>query len=239
MDGLSGRLGAPQTRSCAVRSAGSVTSRVTGCGWQHCRDWFRGAGGARQDSPAAGMASAHAASGRSVGPIGAGSVFPNGMILSGAATGRPRASGCTPPTTFPNSPAGSPGPVRARLRAGHYPARGDDQKRRGRHRRPGMGPRLCHTAATRAQDGQDRRRHRLGPGRPGVCPAAHPGRAHGHDVRAGRPHRRAAAVRDSRLPVGETPSGPAAGADARGGYPVPRRGRGGHRPGRHRSAAMR
>jgi hypothetical protein len=36
-----------RTRSCAVRSAGSVTSRATGCGWQHCRDWFPAAGGAR------------------------------------------------------------------------------------------------------------------------------------------------------------------------------------------------
>ena len=39
-----------------------------------------------------------------------GALFPNGTILSGAATGRPRASGCTSPTTFPSSPAGSARP---------------------------------------------------------------------------------------------------------------------------------
>ena len=39
-----------------------------------------------------------------------GALFPNGTILSGAATGRPRANGCTSPTTFPSSPAGSARP---------------------------------------------------------------------------------------------------------------------------------
>ena len=33
--------------------------------------------------------------------------------------------------------------------------------------------------------GPDRRRHRLRPRRAGLCPAAHPGRARGHGVRAG------------------------------------------------------
>ena len=29
-----------RTRRFAARSAGSATSRATGSGWQHCRDWF-------------------------------------------------------------------------------------------------------------------------------------------------------------------------------------------------------
>ena len=62
-----------------------------------------------------------------------------------------------------------------------------------------------------------------GPDRAGRGTAADPGRAHGRRVRAGRPDRRAAAVRHPRVQDGEAPSGPAARADAGGGHQVPYR----------------
>src|ERR1700733_4413979 len=36
-----------RTRCCAVRSAGSATSRATGCGWRLCPGWFSRIGGVR------------------------------------------------------------------------------------------------------------------------------------------------------------------------------------------------
>ena len=63
--------------------------------------------------------------------------------------------------------------------------------------------RLRQAAAARAALRQDRRRHRLRPGRPGRRPAAHPGRAHGRGLRARRPHRRPAALRHPRVQDGE------------------------------------
>ncbi len=56
---------------------------------------------------------------------------------------------------------------------------------------------------------------RLGPVRAGGGAAAHPRRARGRRVRAGRPHRRPAALRHPRVQDGEAPPRPSARADAR------------------------
>ena len=59
-----------------------------------------------------------------------------------------------------------PGAVRGRVRARHQRAAGHDQADRGRDRRPRVGGRLAHAAASRAaQDGQARRGRRLRAGR--------------------------------------------------------------------------
>ena len=76
---------------------------------------------------------------------------------------------------------------------------------------------------------------RLRAGRAGRGAAAHPGRARGHGVRAGRRARRPAALRDSRVQDGEAAPGPAAGADAGRGHRVPLRGE--RRRGRDRRPA--
>ena len=60
------------------------------------------------------------------------------------------------------------------------------------------------------EDRQDGRGRRVGAGRARRGPAAHAGRARRHGVRAGRPDRRAAALRDPRVQDGEVPARPAA-----------------------------
>ena len=57
-----------------------------------------------------------------------------------------------------------------------------------------------------------------GPGGPGRRAAADPRRAHGHGVRARRPHRRPAALRHPRVQDGEAPHRPPAGADGGRGH---------------------
>ena len=116
-----------------------------------------------------------------------------------------------------------PGAVRGGVRARHQPAAGDDQERRGRHHRPGLGRGWVAAAAARAADRQDRRGRRLRPRGPGRRPAAHPGRARRRGVRARRPHRRPAAVRHPRVQDGEAAHRPAPRADARRGHRVPHR----------------
>ena len=85
------------------------------------------------------------------------------------------------------------------------------------------------------QDGQEGRGRRVGPGRAGRRPAAHARRPRRHGVRAGRPDRRAAALRHPRVQDGEVPSRPAPGPDGGRGHRVPA----GHerRHGHHRRAA--
>ena len=63
--------------------------------------------------------------------------------------------------------------------------------------------------------------HRLGPGRPGRGPAAHPCRAPRHRLRAGRSHRWTAAVRHPRVQDGEAGPRPSPGPDAGRGHRVP------------------
>ena len=71
---------------------------------------------------------------------------------------------------------------------------------------------------------QDRRRRRLGSRGPGGRAAAHPRRAHGRRLRAGRPARWPAALRHPRVQDGEVGPRPAAGPDADGGDPIFRSG---------------
>ena len=63
---------------------------------------------------------------------------------------------------------------------------------------------------------------RLGPGRPGRRPAAHPRRPRRRRARAGRPHRRAAALRHPRVQDGEAPPRAPPRPDAGRGHRVPR-----------------
>ena len=86
--------------------------------------------------------------------------------------------------------------------------------------------------------GQPRRRRRLGPGRPGRRPAADPGRARRHRVRARRPPRRAAALRHPGLQDAQGHHRPAARRRcAAEGTDVPRQHR--HRPRRRRRGCAR
>ena len=71
------------------------------------------------------------------------------------------------------------------------------------------------------EDRQARRRRRLGPGGPRLRAAARARRPRRGGVREERPHRRAAALRHSRLQDGEAPDRPADGADVGRGRGVP------------------
>ena len=75
------------------------------------------------------------------------------------------------------------------------------------------------------EDGQEGRRRRVGPGGARRGPAAHPGRPRRHGVRAGRPDRRAAALRHPRVQDGEVPARPAPGPDGGRGHRVQGRAR--------------
>ena len=71
--------------------------------------------------------------------------------------------------------------------------------------------------------GKTRRRRRVGSGWAGRRSAAHPRRSFGDGVRAGRSHRRPAALRHPGIQDGEAPHRPPARADGRRGHRVPRR----------------
>ena len=114
-----------------------------------------------------------------------------------------------------------PGAVRGGVHAQHQQRSGRHQVDRALHHRQGLGGRLGRAAAAGAQDRQARRRRRLGPGGPGVRAAARARRPRRRAVREGRPHRRAAALRHSRLQDGEAPDRPAHGADVERGRRVP------------------
>ena len=122
-----------------------------------------------------------------------------------------------------------PGAVRSGVHAQHQQRSGRHQVDRARHHRQGLGGRLGRAAAAGAQDRQERRGRRLGPGGPRVRAAARARRPRRHGVREGRPHRRPAALRHSRLQDGEALDRPAHGADAAEGVEF--------RPGRRTSAA--
>ena len=96
-----------------------------------------------------------------------------------------------------------PAPCEAACVLGINQRPGDDQAGRGRDHRPRLRRGLGPPAAARAQHRQDGRRRRLRPRRAGRRAAAHPRRARRHRVRAGRPHRRAAALRHPRVQDGE------------------------------------
>ena len=69
--------------------------------------------------------------------------------------------------------------------------------------------------------GKQGRGRRFGPGRPRRRPAAHPRRPRRRGVRAGRPHRRTAALRHPRVQDGEAPPRSAPRADGGRGHRVP------------------
>ena len=74
--------------------------------------------------------------------------FRSGTTWCGAAIGTKRWSGCTRPTTSRSSRAGCARRLRDRLCRGHQPRPGDDQERRGRDHRQGVGRAPGHPAAT-------------------------------------------------------------------------------------------
>ena len=76
-----------------------------------------------------------------------------------------------------------PGAVRGGVCAGHQPARGHHQERRGGHRRPGLGGRFHAAAAAGPAVRADGRGDRLRAHRAGRGTAADAGRAHGRRVR--------------------------------------------------------
>ena len=107
---------------------------------------------------------------------------------------RPRAYSGSTPTRSPSS--------RSKCRSSTTPGpRGAGSRRSRRRRRPARGSPSS------------------GPARPASPPpSSSPGRARRHRVRAGRPHRRAAALRHPRVQDGEAPPRPAAGPDAGRGH---------------------
>ena len=131
-----------------------------------------------------------------------------------------------------------PGAVRAGVRARHQPGSGDDQADRAGDHRPRLRRRLCGAAAAGQADRKDGRRGGFRPGGSGRRSAADPRRSHRHRVRAGGPHRRAAALRHPGIQDGKACPRPAPGPDAGRGHRVPRRR---ERRGRHhrRTAARR
>ena len=122
--------------------------------------------------------------------------------------------------------AAVPGSVRDGLRGGDQPRSGDDQERRGRDHRQGVGRAPGQAAGPRLADRQDRRRDRLRPGRPGRRAAADPGRSHGRRLRARRRAGRPDALRHPRVQDGEGGPRPPDPADAGRGHQLPLRRRG-------------
>ena len=117
-----------------------------------------------------------------------------------------------------------PAPVRGRLRARHQPGPGHHQAGRGGDHRPGLGRGLGRArAAVGAAPARRSPSIGSGPGRPGRRPAAHPRRPRRRRLRAGRPHRRPAALRHPRVQDGEAPPRPPPRADGGRGHRVPRR----------------
>ncbi len=96
-----------------------------------------------------------------------------------------------------------PGAVRGRVRARHQQRSGHDQVDRGLDYRARVRRRLGHRPSARHSHRQAGRRRRIGAGRPGGRRPAEPRRALGDGVRACRSHRRADALRHSRVQDGE------------------------------------
>ena len=119
-----------------------------------------------------------------------------------------------------------PRAVRGVLHAEHRRQPGHHQDDRMRHRRSRLGGGLDPAAGRREEDRQARRGRRLRPGGHGLRPAAGARRPCRDAVREGRPHRRPAALRHSRLQDGEAPHRPPHAADGGRGRRVPHRRRG-------------
>ena len=122
-------------------------------------------------------------------------------------------SGSTPPTTSPSSPGGcARRRARGRACSASTPTR-HHRAHRVRDRRAGLGRGLGDPAGARGAHRQVGGRGGVGPGRPGLRPAAGPGRPRRGGLRAGRAARGAAALRDPRVQDGEgrprPPPGPA------------------------------
>ena len=122
-----------------------------------------------------------------------------------------RSIGCTRPTTFRSSPAGS-ARRRAKARACSASTTSRSRSRRSRSsiidRAFDEGWVVARPPARAHR--QARRGRRLGPGRPRRRRSAEPRRPPRHGVRARRSHRRAAALRHSRVQAGEAlPRSPA------------------------------
>ena len=118
-----------------------------------------------------------------------------------------------------------PAPCEGGLRPRHQRRPGHHRAGRVRDRRAGLRRGLGRPQVRREPHGQVGGRGGLGPGGPGLRPAAGPGRSHGGGLRAGRAARGPAALRHPRVQDGEgrprPPSGPAGGR--RGDLPVLRR----------------
>ena len=109
-----------------------------------------------------------------------------------------------------------PGAVRGRVRARHQRRPGHDQAGRGRDHRPGLGRGLGRArSAPSVRTGK--RVAVIGSGPAGLAAAQQltPRRPRRGRARAGRPHRRPAALRHPRVQDGEAPPRPAPGPDAR------------------------
>ena len=103
----------------------------------------------------------------------------------------------------------------------NQPTRSPSSRSRSRSS-TGPGPRAgSRPVVAVGADRQEGRRRRLGPGRPGRRPAAHPGRPRRRRLRARRPHRRPAALRHPRVQDGEAPPRPAPRPDGGRGHRVP------------------
>ena len=139
-------------------------------------------------------------------------------------TGRPRASGCTRPTTSPSSPAGC-ARRRAKRRACSASTSRRSRSSRSRSRSStarGKRAGSCRSSPT-SKTGKRVAVVGIGPGRARGRAAAHARRPRRHGLRARRPHRRPAALRHPRVQDGEAPPRPARRADGRRGHRVPRR----------------
>ena len=108
-----------------------------------------------------------------------------------------------------------PRPVRGGVRARHQRRSRRHRAHRVRDRRAGLDRGLGDPAGPLGAHRQVGGGGRVGPGRPGLRPAAGPGRAQRGRLRAGRAPRRAAALRDPGIQDGEGGAGPAPGPAAR------------------------
>ena len=95
------------------------------------------------------------------------------------------------------------GAVRGIVRPGHRQRRGDHQVRGAGHRRACLRRRMDRAGAAGVAHRQVGGRRRVGTGRARRRRSAQPGRAYGHRVREGGPHRGPAALRHPRVQDGE------------------------------------
>ena len=188
----SSRSSAPSPRPARSRS-GSATGRKSICPSPSRRCATR--------APAAWTAASRSA----IRAARSATSFPTGTISSidkrwQAASDRLHATNNFPEWTGPPVP----GAVRGRVRARHQRRPGDDQVDRVVDCRARVRARVDSGAAAGRADRQARRGCRFRPGRPCRRRRAQQGRTSRDRVRARRPHRRAAALRHSRVQARET-----------------------------------